>query len=90
MRRTKRRRPVHYITFIFPDGAAVTCTPTRKPSKKKIKDEGIHIDADHVIHEYHYSAKEFHGASDLRSFQERLMRIEQVLISSQSLQSKPS
>jgi hypothetical protein len=64
MPRRTSRRDVHYVTFIFADGAAVTCTPTRKPSKKKIKNERIHIDADHVVREFRYSPKEFDHASD--------------------------
>lgn len=112
-----RRRPVHYITFTFADGAAVTCAPARKPTKKSIKDDGIQIDADHVFQEHHFSAKEFDDSSDsvrirmcdlltnrlnmrrtvrelvlpslanietaLRSLNERLNRIEQVLAQAQ-------
>jgi hypothetical protein len=64
MPRKTRKRAIHYVTFIFADGAAVACTPTRRPSKKRIRDEGIHIDADHVVREYKYSSKEFDLASD--------------------------
>jgi hypothetical protein len=62
MRRKKKRRPVHYITFGFPDGAAVACSPARKPSGRKIKDEGISIDVDCVIRDYRYSSKSFECA----------------------------
>ena len=54
----KKRRPVHYTTFTFADGAAWTCTPTRKSKHEQCRD------ADFVVNELLSSAKEFHAESD--------------------------
>jgi hypothetical protein len=65
MSRPKRRKPVHYVTFAYADGATVACLPARKPTKLKIADEGIHIDSDYVMREYRYSSSgTFEGASN--------------------------
>ncbi len=58
MPKKKRGRPVHYTTFTYVDGAAWTCTPTRKPK------QAVATDADFVINELLCSAKEFHDESD--------------------------
>lgn len=56
MKRKPRRRPVHYFAYAMRDGAATACFPTRKPSVKKIKEEGIRIDPDLVCQEFLYGA----------------------------------
>jgi hypothetical protein len=63
MPRKPRRRPVHYITFAFRDGAVVGCLPTRKPSAKRLKEDGIRVDPDLVCREYLY------GASNLQTWE---------------------
>lgn len=64
MARKPRHRPVHYTTFAFPDGAVTSCTPGRKPLPKRIKQDGLHIDADFVCKEYLSVPGEFCGWSD--------------------------
>lgn len=59
MPKKKRGRPVHYTTFTYVDGAAWTCTPTRKPKQEKVAS-----DADYVVNELLSSAKDFHDESD--------------------------
>jgi hypothetical protein len=59
MPRSPRRRPVHYTTFVFSDGAAATCTPSRKPSAKTLKAEGRTIDVDFICKEFHFAVEEF-------------------------------
>lgn len=61
MPRKKRRRPVHYEVFSLHDGAVTSCFPKRKPSTKKIKQDGIHIDADFVCTEYYYGPTDPRG-----------------------------
>ena len=61
MARKPRRRPVHYTTFAYADGAVTLCTPTRKPLPKQIKQEGLHIDNDFVCKEYQSTTGEFGG-----------------------------
>jgi len=58
MPRKPRRRPVHYTTFALRDGAVTSCFPTRKPSAKRLKEDGIRIDSDLVCKEYLYGASE--------------------------------
>jgi hypothetical protein len=65
MRRKKpRRQPVHYIAFAFRDGAIVAGVPTRKYSKRRIKEEGVWIDQDLVMREGQYDVKTFERATD--------------------------
>lgn len=59
MARKPRHRPVHYTTFAFLDGAVTSCTPGRKPLPKRIKEDGLHIDADFVCMEYQSAPGEF-------------------------------
>jgi hypothetical protein len=64
MRSKRRRRPVHYTAFAFHDGAAVACSPHRKPSKKKLKEDGDRIDEDFVYREYYYTPQSVYEWSD--------------------------
>lgn len=59
MARKPRKLPVHYIAMTFRDGAAVGCMPTRKPSEKKIKTDGLRIDPDLVCQEMHYAPGQY-------------------------------
>jgi hypothetical protein len=59
MSRKARRRPVPYVAHGFPDGAVIACCPTRKPSNRKVKEDGMHIDEDLVLREYNYTANDF-------------------------------
>jgi len=49
MPRRAPRRPVHYVTFAYRDGAVVSCAPIRRPSRRKIKENGLRIDYDLVL-----------------------------------------
>ena len=59
MRRKPRRRPVHYVTTNYRDGAVVACHPDRKPSDRKLKEDGLRVDADKVFREFTYGSGEF-------------------------------
>ncbi|RIK76946.1 MAG: hypothetical protein DCC67_13270 [Planctomycetota bacterium] len=59
MRRKVRRRPVHYVTTNYHDGAVVACHPDRKPSDRKLKEDGLRIDDDLVFREFTYGSGEF-------------------------------
>jgi hypothetical protein len=59
MRRKVRRRPVHYLNFAYRDGAVVSSTPIRKPSKRKMKEDGLRVDDDLVCQEYLYGCDQF-------------------------------
>ena len=59
MRRKPRRRPVHYVTTNYPDGAVVACHPDRKPSDRKLKQDGLKIDEDRVFWECTYGSGDF-------------------------------
>lgn len=65
MRRKKpRRQPVYYTVFAFKDGAIVTGAPSRRFSRKRIKEDGIYIDQDLVMREYRYDVKTFERSTD--------------------------
>jgi hypothetical protein len=59
MRRKVQRRPVHYVTANYRDGAVVTCHPDRKPSDRKLKQDGLRVDEDLVFKEFPYGSGEF-------------------------------
>jgi hypothetical protein len=59
MKRRKPRRPVHYVVFAYRDGAVVGCHPERKPSARKLKEDGLKIDDDLVFWEISYGAGDF-------------------------------
>lgn len=59
MGRKPQRRPVHYVTFSYRDGAVVSCHPTRKPTKKRLKSTGERIDEDLVCQEFLYGCDNF-------------------------------
>lgn len=59
MARKLRRRPVHYVTFAYRDGAVVSCRPDRKPSARRVKADSLRIDDDLVFQEYLYGCDEF-------------------------------
>ena len=59
-----RRRDVYSIAFVFPDGSAFSCAPERKPSDKRIKEDGVHVDADFVFREYKYGPSDWHTWPD--------------------------
>lgn len=63
-KRRPRRRKGYAITFGFTDGSVVACGPERKPSKKRIAQDGIHICPDGVFREYHYSPTYWHTFKD--------------------------
>ncbi|MEL7499016.1 MAG: hypothetical protein AAFN77_15520 [Planctomycetota bacterium] len=46
-----RRRKVYSIAHGFHDGAVFACGPERKPSEKRIKEEGIYVCPDGVFKE---------------------------------------
>jgi hypothetical protein len=52
-------RPVYYVATSYRDGAAVACHPQRKPSDRKLKQDGDRVDPDLVFREYHYGSDEF-------------------------------
>lgn len=56
----KPRQPAHYVVISYTGGAAITCTPHRKPSKRRIKEDRVSIDDDLVISEYAEKVDEFH------------------------------
>jgi hypothetical protein len=58
-RKKPRRRDVYSIAFVFPDGSAFSCGPERKPSDRKIKEDGLYIDEDLVFKEHKYGADEW-------------------------------
>lgn len=64
MARKPRRRPIHYTTFAYADGAVTSCTPERKPLPKRIKQDGLHIDDDFVCKEYLSAPDDFGRAPD--------------------------
>ncbi|QDV55474.1 hypothetical protein [Rosistilla oblonga] len=55
-KRKPRRRMVYSTTAGFYDGSVIACGPERKPSAKRMKEDGIFIDDDGVFKESHYSA----------------------------------
>jgi hypothetical protein len=57
--RKKAHRPVHYVTTSYRDGAVVACFPDRRPSKRKLKQDGLRIDDDLVFRERTYGSAEF-------------------------------
>ncbi len=59
MGRRARRRKIHYTTSGFGDGSVISAGPQRKPSAKKIKERGYHIDEDGVFNESFYSPSEW-------------------------------
>lgn len=59
-----RRRMVYSTTFGFHDGSVIGCGPDRKPSKRRVQADGIHIDADGVFREITYSPTYWHSWSD--------------------------
>lgn len=59
MRRKKKKRDVHYVALAYRDGAVIACYPERKPSDKKMKEDGLRIDPDLVFRERHYRCDEF-------------------------------
>ncbi len=61
MQRKQRRRPVHYHVTSFRDGAVMACLPVRKPSPKRIKEDGIRVDPDLVTDEGYYAVSQFPG-----------------------------
>ena len=56
-----RRRDVYSIAFVLPDGSAFACGPQRKPSDKRIKEDGAHVDDDFVFREYKYGPNDWHS-----------------------------
>ncbi len=61
MRRKPRRRPVHYAALAYRDGAVFACYPTRKPSERRLKEDGKTVDVDLVCSETQYGCNEFGG-----------------------------
>ena len=55
-KRKPRRRTVYSWTFGFPDGAVIGVAPERKPTDKRIKEEGWSIDDDGVYRETLYDS----------------------------------
>lgn len=50
-----RRRMVCSFTFGFHDGSVIAVGPNRKPSDRKLKEDGLYLDEDGVFHENYYS-----------------------------------
>lgn len=63
-RKKSHRRKVYSVTFGFSDGAVTACAPERKPSPKRMKEDGIHICPDGVFREYKYSPTDWHSWED--------------------------
>ena len=66
MQRRKPRWPVHYVATAYRDGAVVACYPDRKPSDRKLKEDGLRIDEDLVFWEIFMEAANSHAGTDFR------------------------
>ena len=53
-KRRSRHRMVYSWTYGFHDGAVIGVCPDRKPTEKKIKEDGLHLDEDGVFRETLY------------------------------------
>lgn len=60
-KKSPRRRDVYCNAFVFPDGSAFSCGPQRKPSSKRIKEDGLFVDRDFVFQEYRYGPTDWHS-----------------------------
>lgn len=63
-KRKSKRRMVYGVTFGFHDGSVLAFGPERKPSAKRIKEDGIHICPDGVFREYFYGPTYWHTFDD--------------------------
>jgi hypothetical protein len=59
-KRRSRHRMVYSWTYGFHDGAVVGVFPDRKPTEKKLKDDGLKIDEDGVFRESFYDPTYWH------------------------------
>ncbi len=56
-----KRRIVYSHASCMPDGSVFACGPDRKPTEKRIKNDGIFIDEDGVFRESKYGATDWHA-----------------------------
>ncbi len=63
-KRKPRRRDVYSKAFVFPNGAAFSCAPDRRPSARQIKYDGIFVDEDFVFQEFKYKSSDWYGWPD--------------------------
>ena len=59
-KRKPRHRMVHSWTYGFHDGAVIGVFPDRKPTEKRMKDDGLRIDEDGVFRESFYDPTYWH------------------------------